>query len=97
MAKEYIERDALIADLNKFAPEAYNRAADLVIRNQSAADVVEVKHGRWERVFNGDAIMDSCTHCEIALRVHTGKTPDYRYCPYCGARMDGERRANNDR
>ena len=42
MAKEYIERGELIADLNKFAPEAYSRAVDLVIRNQPAADVVEV-------------------------------------------------------
>jgi hypothetical protein len=40
--KEYIERGALIENLNRFAPECYNTLVNQLIIKQPAADVVEV-------------------------------------------------------
>lgn len=40
---EYIEREALIDDLNHFAPEHYNALINMLIEKQPAADVVEVE------------------------------------------------------
>ena len=39
---EYIEREALIDNLNHFAPEHYNALINMLIEKQPAADVVEV-------------------------------------------------------
>jgi len=54
-----------------------------------AADVVEVKHGRWIR--SGQSFLYphkfrnySCSVCGYDIE----KTK-YNYCPNCGARMDG--------
>ena len=42
MAKEYIDRAALIENLNRFAPEHYNALINMLITKQPAVDVVEV-------------------------------------------------------
>ena len=49
-----------------------------------AADVVEVRHGRWKYDdFDGDGLDYQCTICKRYSR------RDYNYCPSCGAKMDG--------
>lgn len=59
------------------------------------ADVVEVRHGEWKyppyAPFGGAYEMKRCTVC--------GYKPDFdvdnpytKFCPNCGAKMDGERR-----
>ncbi len=40
--KEYIERNELIENLNRFAPEHYNALVNQIITKQPAADVAEV-------------------------------------------------------
>lgn len=52
-----------------------------------SADVAEVKHGKWET--NSD-IPDTliCSVCKC--RFDMWKHDSHRYCPNCGARMDGE-------
>lgn len=58
--------------------------------NEPTADVVEVKHGQW--VLGSDTLfvkcIPECTHC--GKRCYPAMLDKYRYCPYCGARMDGE-------
>ena len=51
-----------------------------------SADVVEVRHGYWE---TEDTMLGRCCVCSVC-----GSCPtlEYKYCPYCGAKMDGERR-----
>lgn len=52
---EYIDREELIENLNKFAPEHYNALINQLITKQPTADVVEVvrcnncavPHNRW--------------------------------------------------
>lgn len=58
-----------------------------------AADVVEVKHGRWE--FDGSDFADiwKCSACGedwyFEYDPRDAETP-VKFCPNCGARMDGE-------
>jgi hypothetical protein len=65
-----------------------------VIQTAPAADVQLVKRGKWKQIAPQSAI---CSECGGALKSNgidkTGKAyifnAVYKYCPYCGARMDG--------
>ena len=49
------------------------------------AEVVEVKHGEWEK-FEIPHMM-RCSECGVSdLDIHRTK---FDFCPYCGAKMDG--------
>ena len=53
-----------------------------------AADVAPVKHARWERVIPSKSAAKwstrvSCSNCHSAGYAH------HKYCPNCGAKMDG--------
>ena len=61
------------------------------IENAPTADVSEVKHGEW--LFD-DGMDRYCSECgnmamTTILEYKQILTP---YCPYCGAKMDGERK-----
>ena len=63
-----------------------------VINEQPTADVVEVKHGKWERSkrglnLDGDYECSMC-HSPDGIK-HFYGLKKYSYCPYCGAKMDG--------
>lgn len=88
---EYIEREALISiceqiisyDWNRrIAPKSWSDAYECFmedVENQPAADVVEVRHGKWIE----DHEFFKCSEC--------GYLTDYRlsnFCPDCGAKMD---------
>lgn len=66
-------------DCKARADELVNCIAEVV--NSPAADVVEVKHGRW--ITHRDKLT-SCSEC------HTLGSPQWKGCPVCLARMDGE-------
>ena len=101
---EYIEREALIAELNKSTQAdglfgagimlATDRAI-AAVQCASAADVVEVRHGAW-------VSLTDCANAGVYCSVCHKKVwkEDYawcnrknklrsNYCPNCGARMDG--------
>ena len=51
-----------------------------------AADVVEVRHGRWIVFDPENPESKECTACGYLFsRIHPSN-----YCPNCGARMDGK-------
>ena len=100
MAKEYIEREADLNAVDNAismlseqlgGTEIGNKCVGLVqiVRDFAAklpaADVAEVKHGRWEYT---PIYAEFCSVC--------GGYPDdnanhhYDYCPHCGAKMDLE-------
>ena len=85
--KEYIERvtalNALIRALG------YCQCANDVITRIPAADVAEVRHGRWERVSIASGII-SRVRCSVCAGTQPLTFENMPYCPTCGARMDEE-------
>ena len=60
------------------------------IVQQPAADVVEVIHGEW---IKADSMPRSakCSECNCWITRHTINENWFRYCPHCGAKMDGKK------
>lgn len=73
-----------------------NYIREAVKEETPTADVVEVRHGRWifeHDIFNdpkGYFIRIVCSECGLK----TGQISNY--CPMCGAKMDLERRSENE-
>ena len=102
---EYIKReDVLDAVLFALVGTGHQSRAIWAIRDVNTADVVEVRHGKWELEHETYGKM-RCSHCKH--NCPTERKPDtYEdfqmtdfyvdspYCPNCGAKMDGERSEN---
>lgn len=96
---EYIERDELLYEfreimpdigVNELADELYNVALDL-----HAADVAEVKRGKWievqkENIWNDIVPVLECSACGKYTVGTRGIMTKSNYCPNCGAKMDLE-------
>ena len=83
---------------------AYLRGGEAIIEDLTkfpAADVAPVRHGEWLN-FYGDFSTAECELCAELYEVSPDESPQkeyfdafkefYRYCPNCGAKMDGERK-----
>lgn len=56
-----------------------------------SADVVGARHGHWEKKDDPYGYFDKipvCSECGHTTELRK----QYAYCPYCGAKMDGERK-----
>lgn len=85
--KEYIERAAILKSLGydekRRADVLPGSTFDIVLK-EPAADVAEVRHGRW--IFDPGKI-PYCSECkEYSDDGDKGAT----FCPWCGARMGKE-------
>ena len=62
------------------------------VETAPAADVVEVKHATWVSI-DEDVIFE-CSACgaEISTSWDYENDDMFRFCPCCGAKMDGERK-----
>lgn len=83
MAKEYIDREALLEKMKNWHEKISLVAC---VNNLPAADVAPVVHGRWLCVDTDTEQFFLCNRC---------KKKEYwesNYCPNCGARMDGDER-----
>ena len=83
---EYIEREAAIRALTLH--DCDSAGAKMAICDLPAADVAPVRHGCWERVIPSKSAAKwstrvSCSNCHSAGYTH------HKYCPNCGAKMDG--------
>lgn len=84
MMARYIDADKFAEAICNF-PAIDEHSANAVIhllRSQSTTDVAEVKHGRWKGAGMGDY------YCSLCQEVVSGS--DFKYCPNCGAKMDGQ-------
>lgn len=54
-----------------------------------AADVAEVRHGRWEKFVTASGII-SRVRCSVCAGTQSLKFENMPYCPTCGARMGKE-------
>ena len=85
--KEYIERAALKRELAPYEENDFSQQMDVILAivdAQPAADVVEVRHGRWQN--GGNGLYDTCSACEKEIYLAI----PMNYCPECGALMDGK-------
>ena len=85
--KEYIER-AVALDVVKRTSGDYVAAWSEIVQ-LPAADVAEVRHGRWERVSTASGII-SRVRCSVCAGTQPLTFENMPYCPTCGARMDEE-------
>jgi hypothetical protein len=81
----YVDAEKLIAEYDRVHIGPPGGARKLMVEAPTA-DVAEVKHGEWETT---DTPLGRCCVCSVC-----GSCPtlEYNYCPYCGAKMDGERK-----
>jgi hypothetical protein len=100
MLEGYISREAAVKAANEWVSEACMAPVMRVSRlfdklaKVPAADVAEVVHGEWLRA---DDDWNSLTtiQCSLCSEEWCFETDDdvsllnYKYCPNCGARMDG--------
>lgn len=60
-----------------------------VLSKMPAADVQPVKHSRWIPMNDG-TYNAYCENCGHERGSKAWNKADYKYCPNCGARMDGD-------
>ena len=88
--KEYIERAEAINAIRQYQ---YPYGVEFLLANIPAADVVEVRHGRWltTDAYPHHLYCSVCykTYAKNAKWVNELDLPT-NYCPNCGARMGKE-------
>lgn len=82
---------------------------DEIVDTCPTADVVEVRHGSWIVTDADDGMCEDyagfiefkCSECGLSDGIESGQYDWYygdpipwKFCPICGARMDGERSKN---
>ena len=95
---EYIEREATIELLRSLGSRDYRREKGTIqkaIKMVSfpeytpSADVATVRHGRWMNANSRPkTYWRKCTACG-GMAYFCGIGCSYKYCPNCGAKMDG--------
>lgn len=88
----YIKKEPLCAWLEQMGVSDYVINTIKDEEHFPSADVVEVKHSRWENI-SGFDVCNICgtspAYCEPKPNNKKGYPP---YCHNCGAKMDGERK-----
>ena len=59
------------------------------IKDAPTVDAVEVVHGRWIKS-ESMVLSAKCSNCRGWITKHSVCEPDFRFCPNCGAKMDGD-------
>ena len=91
---EYIEREVLLSDICddmcglKYTGVCENCRVVALIADAPAADVAPVVHAEWVVCGDGDNVPWMCSHCGKTT-AHKYKVIYGKYCPHCGAKMDG--------
>ena len=108
--KEYIERKVIINKIVNtptvpirqcyegnfvYADGVSGRQNEIIdyINEQPTADVAPVRHGQWVKE-KKDVLIH--WHCSACRECYFLEEPNAKYCPNCGARMDGEPDANGN-
>lgn len=98
----YIDADALIkkvfpydvVDKKSYAINAKTIYEE--IQNAPTVNVAEVKHGEWKvKEFKStNKKFITCSVCNLVIDCiyHNIYENEFDYCPYCGAKMGGERK-----
>lgn len=83
---ELIDRGTLLAEMPTI--ESEYKYARKIIQEQPTVDAELVRHGKWRHL----ARRIICSECGTALHDNIFRyyRHEPRYCPECGAKMDGE-------
>lgn len=89
--KEYIEKNHLINIIIN-STTLYNSTVLKLIKIEPAADVQEVKHGKWELIDEcaNEGVYCSNCHKKVYRAKYANQKVKSNYCPNCGAKMDKE-------
>ena len=84
---EYVKR----GDVMKAYEEEQRRNGswrfEILIESIPSSDVAPIRHGRWDV----DGVYVVCSVCnKLTLSPIVKQLPTFKYCPNCGAKMDGE-------
>lgn len=84
---DYINREAARNAL--YEADAITMKGVAILNQFPAADVVEVRHGRWHDVYlsSASSFVGTCSVCGKFNDIPP--VPLAKYCPSCGAKMDG--------
>ena len=92
--KEYIERASVHSVIEQTSTLTFTRGKmHEQVDSLPAAEVAEVRHGRWEYAsYNGvyDVLCSACGYSP-GIKFYASN-----YCPNCGARMDKEDEHEDD-
>ena len=69
---EYINRAELISNLKEFANEQLTPLIETLIQKQPTADVVEVRHGKWQPYFEDWRTQIEDYECSVCGFHHYG-------------------------
>lgn len=83
---EYVDRDTLLDNLQKFAPDEYSASVNNIIMGMPKADAVPVVHGHWIEKKSVVGRYFECSNCSAHENIHTA-IKGY-YCWRCGAKMN---------
>ena len=94
--EKYIEREALLKHLQECRETSVGScltfaviaAVQAYVGGMPAADVAPVVHGEWLLRHEGYGHYWECSSCHKSPCIYV--TKDTRYCPNCGAKMDGK-------
>jgi len=81
---DYISREAAKQVLDWHLVGDVADTACKLIDTVPAADVGPVRHGRWMDNGIPDSMLTGCSACGFPCGAYS-----FRYCPNCGAKMDG--------
>ena len=83
MSGDYVSRDYLLGEYDR-QHQGPPGGARKIIAKAPAADVVEVRHGRW---IHEPGHIPHCSEC--GRYSDDADTGEAICCPFCGAKMDG--------
>lgn len=92
----YIDREkALEIAKDEYYSDFHKSMADLtslreLLEDTPAADVVEVRHGKWIGASKKANVGMKCSLCGARIKYSEFFNGNHNYCHKCGAKMDGK-------
>lgn len=86
---EYIRRGEAIEQFEDSTSAIPEKLARIRIKEIPAADVVEVRHGRWIPTHDADKLR--CSRCDVIHLIAQYPHGEINYCPNCGARNNRQK------
>lgn len=89
----YIDAERLKREVRKAFPSLYMRTEINTLVNLAPSIDIDRPQGSWKEDYNGGGFKEwldiTCSLCGETLHDIQKNPKDYKYCPFCGARMKG--------